>query len=254
VKCLVYLQKAGWLWFGVDGQINGPCDPFALGGRAGDNFQGDGLNDIAPQFPVPDPAGAEKVLPGHMEGDWWHSWIVSRYPNPPADYLLDPSKAKVTDSHGSTYIWQPHCNNDADDDHYPFGGWAMADNHLNYTAYGMASIRGVMRLGILSLAHPDGNTHRVEWPLKAKSGQKLHFFCCLTDKAVKNILRPVKIHVELAGGGQSSELVTDELKPGDPKVIEISKTLAGTETSLVLNLDNNGKEYWSVLYCDARLE
>ena len=255
VKALVFIQKVGWLWFGVHPEVNSRCDPFDIGSRSNDNFIGEWLNDLPAPHQIPDPTGANKVLHGQIDGgDWWHSWVVSKVPQPPAGYLLDPHMARVADSRKNTFIWQPQCNDDSDDDHYVFGGWAPAADHLDYMAYGMASVRGVMKMGIVSLAHPDGNSRQVEWPITAKAGQKLRFTCCLTDRALKEIRLGVKIQVELSGGGQISEVLTDELKPGDSKVIDVTKTLTDTETNLIMQLDNCGNEYWTVLYCDASLE
>jgi hypothetical protein len=60
--------------------------------------------------------------------------------------------------------------------------------------------------------------------------------------------------VELSGGGQSSEVLAEELKPRDQKVIEVTKTLTGMENSLVLKFDNLGSDFWPVLYFDASLK
>jgi hypothetical protein len=258
VKGLAFIQKVGWLSFGVDPGVYGPSAPFTPGSRSSDNFLAEWVGDLPALYPIPSPPNATKatkVLRGWMDGgDGWHSWVVSKVPDPPAEYLLDPHKAQVTDSRGKTFIWQPQCRDDVDGDHYVFGGWAPADNRWEYMAYGMASIRGVMKMGIVFHPHPDGNGLQVEFPITAKAGQKLRFSCCLTDRAVRETQQGARVQVELTGGGQKSEILADELKPGDERVIEVTKTLTGTENKLVLKLDNCGKEHWSLLYCDASLK
>ena len=255
VKGLVFIQKVGWLWFGVDPGVYGQSDPFSPGSRSGDNFLGNSTFDIPAQYPIPDPIRGTKVLRGQVDGgDGWHTWVVSRVPDPPAGYLLDPRKAHVTDSRGKTFTWQPECKDDVDGDHYVFGGWTPAGDRGDYLAYGMASVRGVMRTGVLAVAHPAGDIRQIEWPITAKAGQTLRFSCCLTDRAVCETRRGAKVQVELSGGGQSSEVLAEELKPRDQKVIEVTKTLTGMENSLVLKFDNLGSDFWPVLYFDASLK
>ncbi len=254
VKGLFFIQKVGWLWFGVGPEVYGQCPSLTPGSGSGDNFIGDRLDDI-PAPHIPDPVGATKVLRGWMEGGGsFLSWIVSKVPEPPAGYLLDPHKAHVTDSHGNTFLWQSQCKDDVDGDHCVFGGWAPANDRLDYLAYGMASVHGAMKAGIVAVAHQNGNCLRIEWPITAKAGQTLRFTCCLTDRAVRETKRGVKVQVELSGGGQSSEVLVEELKPRDQEVIEVTKTLTGAESSLLLTFDNCGSDYWPVLYCDASLK
>jgi hypothetical protein len=255
VKGLAFIQNVGWLTFGVSPGVGGLCDPFAPGSRQGDNFLAEWVGDLPATYPIPDPVGATNVLRGSMDGGpWWQSWVVSRVPEPPAEYLLDPRKAQIKDARGSTFASQPQCHPDFDGDHYVFGGVASTNDNLDYMAYGMASVRGVMKMGMVSCAHPDANVIQAEWPLQAKAGQKLHFICCLTDQAVQKTRQGAKIQVRLSGEGKDSEVLTDQFKPGDQRVIEVTKTLTGLESSLVLKFDNCGKEYWTVLYCDASLE
>jgi hypothetical protein len=65
-----------------------------------------------------------------------------------------------------------------------------------------------------------------------------------------------KIRVELRRKGLSSDLLADDepLKPGDDRVIEIVQPLSGMENCLVMEVDNSGSQFWSVVFCNARLE
>jgi hypothetical protein len=174
--------------------------------------------------------------------------------DPPSGYLLDPRKARVTDQRGSVFAWHDECSNNIEGDHYVFGGWEAENDELDYVAYGKASIRGAMKPGIIALAHPDANRLRIEWPITAQAGQKLRFSCGLTDRSVRQTRRGAKVRLEILGVGGSVVAMDEEVKPGDSRVVEVLKTLAGAENKLVLELDNNGSEYWTGLYCDASLE
>jgi hypothetical protein len=173
---------------------------------------------------------------------------------PPAGYLFDPRKARVTDSRGSVFTWRQKCDNNIEGDHTVFGGWQSEGDFRNFMAYGTASVRGEMKAGIVALAFPDANRLHIEWPITAKAGQKLRFTCCLTDRAVWETRNGARVRVELSGGGVNTVALDGELKPGDQKVIQVTQPLTGTENKLVLEIDNCGSEYWSVVYCDASLE
>ena len=177
-------------------------------------------------------------------------------PKPPETFLLDPHKAKVTDLRGDTFSWHDNVDVSTEGDNTSFGGWAADGDKLDFVAYGRGSVRGVMKSGIIALAHPDENRLHIEWPIKVKTRQTLQLTCCLTDRAVRDTRRGVKIRMELGRKGLSSVVLADEeeLKPKDERVIEISQALTGTENKLVLEIDNCGSEYWSVFYCNARLE
>src|ERR1035438_2057598 len=71
----------------------------------------------------------------------------SNAPEPPAGFLLDPRQAKVTDTRGSTFIWNEAVEDNRDGDHLTFGGWEADGDRNDYVAYGRASIRGVMKSG-----------------------------------------------------------------------------------------------------------
>ncbi len=183
-------------------------------------------------------------------------------PKPPETFLLDPHKAKVTDTRGNTFSWHEDVGDKIEGDHSSFGGWVADGDKLDFVAYGRASVRGVMQSGILAIAQiagvePDAvNRLHIEWPIKVKAGQTLRFTGCLTDRAVRETHVGAKIRVGLGRKGLSSLVLADdeELKPRDDRVIELSQPLTGMENKLILELDNCGSEWWSIIFCNARLE
>ena len=186
----------------------------------------------------------------------------AKLPKPPDGFLLDPRKAKVTDSAGNTFSWHEEVGDNMEGDHINYGGWVADGNRLDYVAYGRAFVRGVMKSGIVVVPQLDApagqgeNRIHIEWPVKVKAGQELRFTCSLTDRSRQLTHDVTKIRVELRRKGLSSDLLADDepLKPGDDRVIEIVQPLSGMENCLVMEVDNSGSQFWSVVFCNARLE
>lgn len=175
---------------------------------------------------------------------------------PPDGYLLDPQRAKVKDARENTFSWYESIGDNQDGDHVTYSGWAADAERGEFLAYGRASIRGIMRSGILALARPDENRLHMEWPLQIKDRHRIQITCCLTDRAVKQTRRGAKVRMELARKGAASTVLADDepLDPGDDKVIEITAPLVGNENKFILEIDNRGQEFWSVVYCTAYVE
>jgi hypothetical protein len=82
VKGVAFLQKVGWVSFGVSPDVSDPVGPFRLGARSGDNYLAEWAKDLPALYRIPDPPGATKetkVLHGRINGgDWWRSWAINQ--------------------------------------------------------------------------------------------------------------------------------------------------------------------------------
>jgi len=169
---------------------------------------------------------------------------------PPAGYPLDPRKAEVSDARGTKFVWRANAGDDIPSDHTLYGGWEDPLRYRNYLAYGRAKIRGVWRKGVIVLAYPDGNKIRAAWPISAEKGKVLSLTASLTDAARRYSKTGAAVRISFAGGGKKPVLSL-RLLPGESRVERKTFTLSGREKAIVVEIDNCGKEFWSVVYLDA---
>jgi hypothetical protein len=173
-------------------------------------------------------------------------------PEPPSDFPLLPRQARVTDNRATRFVWRTDCGNDLPGDHEVYGGWEDPRDSRNYLAWGEARVRGRWRSGLVSLACPDGNVLRAEWPVVFKAGMTLRMTTGLTDQAARETRSGATVRVGVVEGGVDRTVLHAALDPGDDRLVEAVWTATESTTSVTIEVDNRGSEFWSVVYLDAR--